>query len=198
MIEDELTKIWKSSSNQERAKFEKSRLIVDLQSNLDRFHKYLKYGDRRPTITLLALIPLLGFYSYAVPFVLSKVASGLLILLSISAIVRVRRAQKQKPSALTETYLEYLYKTREYLNIRKKLVENSFYSFILPCIALILLFLAGFIDITAKRPIIILGVSTVVLGIVGYFLNKRIVKKSFLSRLGKLEKLIKVMEKEPS
>ena len=38
MIEDELIKIWQSSSNQERVKFEKSKLMIELQLSLKRLN----------------------------------------------------------------------------------------------------------------------------------------------------------------
>ena len=50
MIEDELVKIWQSSPNQERVKFEKSRLMIDVQSSLDRLHRFVKYRDLMDTM----------------------------------------------------------------------------------------------------------------------------------------------------
>ena len=46
MIEDELIKIWQSSSNEERIKFEKSKLMIELQSSLDRLNRRWKFGVR--------------------------------------------------------------------------------------------------------------------------------------------------------
>jgi len=43
-MEEELIKIWQSSPNQERIKFERSRLMMDVQSSMDDFNKKIKFG----------------------------------------------------------------------------------------------------------------------------------------------------------
>lgn len=195
MMDDELIKIWQSSSNQERVKFEKSRLMIDVQSSLDRLHKAIKYRDLREIIAAMVVIPVFTFYTYTIPFTLSKIASVLIILWTIYVVIRLIKTKKSKPSAFTESYLEYLYKTREYLNVQKQLLDTVLYWYILPCIALMFLFLMGFIGIPEKVTyIIITGTSGVALGIIVYFLNKRAVRKSFLPRLEKVEELLKVLE----
>ncbi len=50
MIEDELIKIWQSSSKQELIKFEKSKLMIELQSSLNRLHRWWKYLELSETL----------------------------------------------------------------------------------------------------------------------------------------------------
>src|SRR5882724_1843165 len=105
MIDEELIKIWQSSPNQERVKFEKSRLMINMQTSMDRLHRSIKTRDVREQIASLIVIPVFAFYIYYVPFILSKVASGLIILWVIYVLIRLKNAKKHKPGAFTETYL---------------------------------------------------------------------------------------------
>lgn len=197
MIEDELIKIWKSSPNQERVKFEKSRLMIDAQSSLDRFHKAIRNRDLAETIAAIIVIPIFAYYAYIVPHTLTKIASVLIALWAVYVMMRLKKARKSKPSAFTETYHEYLYKTREYLIVQKKLLDTALYWYILPGFAFILLFLIGFIGIPEKHEYIIkTGTLSIVLGVLMYFLNRRAVKKRITPRLKKVDELIKVMEKQ--
>jgi hypothetical protein len=197
MIEDELVKIWQSSPNQERVKFERSRLMIDLQSSLDRFHKLIRNRDLTETIAAIIVIPVFAYYVYIIPHTLSKIASGLISLWAIYVIVRLRNVRKHKPGAFTETYHNYLYQTRAYINVQKKLLDTVLYWYLVPGFAFILLFLAGFIGIPGKETYIIkTGAGAVVVGIIAYFLNRRAVKKHILPRLEKVDELIKVIEKE--
>jgi hypothetical protein len=195
MIEDELVKIWQSSPNQERIKFERSRLMLDVQSSLDRLHWKIKYRDLMEQIAVIATIPVFAYYAYNIPFTLTKIASVLIILFGVYVIIRLRNAKKHKPGALTETYLEYLYKTREYLKVQKNLVDSVLYWYLLPGGVLIFLFILG-PGIAGRLPQIIkMGVITTAIGAAGYLLNKRAVKKQFIPRLEKIEELIRVIEK---
>lgn len=197
MIEDELIKIWQSSPNQERVKFEKSRLMIDLQSSLDRFHKAIRNRDLTETIAAIIVIPIFAYYAYIIPHALTKIASVLIVLWAVYVVMKLKQARKSKPGAFTETYQEYLYKTREYLIVQKKLLDTVLYWYILPGFAFILLFLMGFIGIPEKHNYIIkTGTLSTVLGVFVYFLNRRAVKKRITPRLEKVDELIKVMEKQ--
>jgi hypothetical protein len=197
MIEDELIKIWQSSPNQERVKFEKSRLMIDVQSSLDRFHKAIRNRDLTETIAAIIVIPVFAYYAYIIPHTATKIASVLIALWAVYVVIKLKKARKSKPGAFTETYQEYLYKTREYLIVQKKLLDTVLYWYILPGFAFILLFLLGFIGMPEKHNYIIkTGTLSTVLGVLVYFLNRRAVKKRITPRLEKVDELIKVMEKQ--
>lgn len=195
MMEDELIKIWQSSSNQERVKFEKSRLMIDVQSSLDHFDRKIKYRDLMEQIAIIICIPVFAYYVYSIPFILTKIASVLIICWGIYVFIRLRNARKHKPGAFTETYLAYLYKSRDYLRIQMQLVDNVLYWYILPAMVLMYMFILG-PGITGRGPKLIkMGTVIAAIGIITFFLNKRAVKKQFLPRLEKIEELITVMEK---
>ena len=195
MIEEELIKIWKSSPNQERVKFEKSRLMMDVQSSTDRLHRSIKYRDMMEQIAAIIVIPIFAYYVYLVPPMVSKIASALVVLWAIFVILRLRKAKKNKPGALTESYLDYLYKTRDYFEVQKQMIDSVLYWYILPAWTIVTMFVAGFIGVPGKlKWMIQTETLNTIIGVIAYFLNKRAVKKQFMPRLTKIDELINVMK----
>ena len=195
MMEDELIKIWQSSPNQEKIKFEKSKLIIEVQSSLDRIQRSWKYMIIRETIAAIIAIPAFLFITYNVPYTISKIGSIWIVLAVIYILIRLKSAKKHKPTDLTETYIDYLYKTKDYLNAQKKLLDTVLYWYVLPVFPGYVLILLGFIHIPEKRKIIIIAaLAFVVMAILAYILNKRGVRKEFDPRLKKIDELIQVLE----
>ena len=193
-MEEELIKIWQSSPNQERIKFEKSRLMLDVQSSMDRLHRSIKYRDLREQIAVAIVIPAFAYTAFAIPHLLSKVASVLIIGWALYILIRLRKAKKHKPGAFTETYLQYLHKTKDYLLIQKQLLDSIMYWYILPGMTLTMLFFMGFGVVGRSVQIIKYALGNVALAIATYFLNKRAVKREFIPRLAKIDELINLME----
>ena len=199
MIEDELVKIWQSSPNQERVKFERSRLIIEVQVNLDRFRREIINRDRMDTISLLIAIPAFLLGAYFVPFMLSKIACALTALWAIYLIMRLRKAKLGRPETpLARTYLEYLHDSKELIVNQKQLLDSVLYWAIIPFIVLTSLFFVGLMErpgVTLNRTIALCG-GSVVLSLIVYLLNKWAVKQQIMPRLEKVNELIKVMENE--
>lgn len=195
-MEEELIKIWQSSPNQERIKFEKSRLMIDMQSSMDRLHRSIKYRDLREYIAIAFIIPAFSITAFFIPFPISKIASVLIIGWALYVGIKLRNAKRHKPSAFTETYLDYLRKTREYLLIQKQLLDSVVYWYILPAATLMMLFVLGF-GVTMDRLKQILKWVFINIGLaaVTYYLNKRAVQKELVPRLTKIDELIRVLEK---
>ena len=194
-MEDELIKIWQSSPNQEKIKFEKSKLIIEVQSSLDKIQRSWKYMIIRETIAAIIAIPAFLFITYNVPYTISKIGSIWIVLAVIYILIRLKSAKKHKPTDLTETYIDYLYKTKDYLNAQKKLLDTVLYWYVLPVFPGYVLILLGFIHIPEKRKIIIIAaLAFVVMAILAHFLNKRGVRKEFDPRLKKIDELIQVLE----
>lgn len=198
MIEDELAKIWQSSPNQERIKFEKSRLMIDVRSSLDQIHRFVKYRDLMDTIPAIAIIPAFAYYAFTGPFLLPNVASGLIALWAIYLVFRLRKAKKNKPGYMAGTYMEYLQKNKRFLLDQKELMDTILYWAITPMVILVSLFLIGFFierpGPTLNRAIALGG--NVVVGIVVLLMNKWTVKNQILPRLDKIDQLINVMQQE--
>lgn len=196
MIEEELIKIWQSSPNQERIKFEKSRLIIEVEADLDRVHRKIKFRDMAEQLGILFGAPVFVYFTFTNPYVLSKIASALIVVWGVFVAIRLRLARKHQPGAFTETYVEYLYKTKEYLRIQKHLLESIIYWYVLPGFLLVSLFLLGPIGEPEKTASILKALSgNMILAVAIYFLNKRAVTKEIIPRLDKVDELIAVMEK---
>lgn len=191
-MKDELIKIWQSSPNQERIKFERSKLMLEIRSSLDQFHKSIKYRDLIETVPAIFLIPLFVHIAYTIPFTLSKIGAIWIVLGIVYILIRLQKAKKQKPGDLTETYRDYLIKSKEYLNVQKKLLDTVLYWYFMPTAFGIVLFFIGAVK-EIQELLLKLG-GLIVLGMVVYLLNKRAVKKQITPRMKKIDELIQVME----
>jgi len=196
MMEEELITIWQSSPNQERVKFEKSRLMIDVQSSLDQLHRRIKFRDLSELVGVIIVVPVFAIYAFRLPHLLSKIACVLNIIWACYVLIRLRNARKHKPSAFTESYLEYLHKTKDYLHIQVRLIESAFYWYLLPVFVIVNLFMAGFIGTPGKLPGMIRLEAFGVIGSVFIYLrNKRVIKNQYIPRLNKIDELIALMER---
>ena len=194
MIEDELIKIWQSSSNQERIKFEKSKLMIELQSSLKRLDRWWNYLELSETVLAVFGVLLSTLLLFKIPFILTKIALALMIICAVYLIIKYRGVKKVLPNDLENNYLNYLKKNREYLQAQKKFLKTYFYWGILPVYPIMLLFT---ISIWEKAPIyliILINVATIGIGVYGYFLNKKRVKKEITPRISRINELINKLE----
>lgn len=195
MIEDELIKIWQSSSNEERIKFEKSKLMIELQSSLDRLNRWWKFGVQVETVATFIAIPIFAFIAYWAPFTSTKIASIFIIIYVVFVIIRLIGIKKYKPNDLEETYIEYLKKSKEYLKAKKNLIVTYNYWGALPLYPILFLFVVRFWELPSKRLlIIILFLNMIGLHVFGYILNKRKVKNRINPSIAKIDELIKQLE----
>tara|TARA_Y100001968_G_C19230448_1_gene654206 strand:+ start:68 stop:655 length:588 start_codon:yes stop_codon:yes gene_type:complete len=194
MIEDELNKIWQSSSNQERIKFEKSKLIIELHSSLKRLDRWWNYLELSETILAVFGVFLSIFLFFKIPFILTKVALALMIICAVYLITKYRGVKKFQPSDLEMNYLNYLKKNREYLQAQKKFLRTYIYWGILPVYPIMVLFT---ISVWAKTPmylIILINVAAIGIGIYGYFLNQLRAKNEIDPRIIRVNELINRLE----
>ena len=195
-MEEELIRIWQSSPNQERIKFEKSRLMIEMNASMDRLHRAIKYRDLREYIAIAIVVPAFAYAAIVKPLLLTKITSILVIAWALYIAVKLRNAKKKKPGAYTETYLDYLRKTREYLMLQKRMLDSILYWYILPGMTLSILFVASVEDIADRiRFIVKFSLGNVVLAIATFYLNKRAARKEIIPRLKKIDELISVLEK---
>ncbi|MRI01363.1 hypothetical protein GH721_12545 [Kriegella sp. EG-1] len=195
-MEDELIKIWQSSPKAEQIKFEKSRLILDLQSSLDRFHRFIKYRIIHDQIACIIVIAGFIYGIYLVPPILSKIACFFIILWAIWYLLQLVRSKKMKPTSVTLNYLEYLEKNRDYMLILKKTIVKSMYSYAILALPAYFLFISGvYFDGISNLDFFI---KLIIIGIIGhaaaYAYSMWEVKKIDAIRLKKINELIKVME----
>lgn len=194
MIEDELIKIWQSSSNQERIKFEKSKLMIELQSSLKRLDRWWKYMGLSEIILAVFGVLLSTLLVIKIPFILTKIALVLMIICAVYVIIKYQVVKKYQPCNLENDYLNYLKKNGEYLQAQKKFLKTYFYWGILPVYPIVVLFT---ISVWEKVPIyliVLINVATIGIGVYGYFLNKKRAKKEITPRISKINELINQLE----
>lgn len=192
MIEDELINIWQSSSNQERLKFEKSKLMLELQASLGRLHRWWRYIERVNVISALITIPIFMAIVFWAPYTSVKIASVLVIVWSIYVGIRMSRIQKFKPSDLEENYLHYLEKTKVYLLAQKRMIESSLNWAMLTIYPIILLFFVDLWEIPLARCMAVgTFLALVGVGVYEYYRSKRRVKNEILPRIHNIDTLIK-------
>lgn len=191
MIEEELIKIWQSSSNEECIKFEKSKLMLELKSSLELLHRWWKIGVRVEIVAAFIAIPAFALIAYWAPYLTTKIASVLIIIYVFYVIIRLVGIKKLKPTDLEENYLEYLKKTKRYLKAQRNLMLTYIYWGLLPLYPILFLFVIEFWKIPSKRfLIIIVFISYIVLHIYSYFLIKKRVKKEINPRIIMVDTLI--------
>lgn len=195
MINDELNKIWNSSSKVEKVKFEKSRLILELQSNMDNLHKRIRFRDLREIVAAIIVIPIFIYYAIIIPYLISKIASILIVVWACYVIYKLRQVNNNKPSDYHENYLIYLEKNKEYLREQKELLDNIFWWYIAPFLFCMSLFVIGFLgDSNQTNWVITTLVVGGVLSVIIYIINKRASKNEYDGRISKIENLIKIMK----
>ncbi len=194
-MEDELIKIWQSSPKVEQVKFEKSRLILDLQSSLLSLSRLAKYGILVEQIAVIIIVPVFLYSIYWVPHLLSKIGSLWIVAWSIWYMSLLRRIKRDKPQEQDQTYLDYLNQWKSYLGQNKKLTGSALYWYILPPITGCILFALGFYLGNAmgfQRFAVHIGIF-LILAIIIHFYFKWIIRTVYNPRLSKIDKLIQVM-----
>ena len=195
MIEDELINIWQSSSNQERLKFEKSKLMLELQSSLARLHRWWNYIERVNVISALITIPIFMALVYWAPYTSVKIASVLVIIWSIYVGLRMSSVKKFKPSDLEENYLNYLEKTKVYLLAQKRMIETSLNWAILTIYPIVLLFFVDLLEKPLARYMaVVIFMALVGVGVYEYYLSKRRVKNEINPRIARVNTLIEELK----
>jgi hypothetical protein len=197
MIEDELVKIWQSSPNHEVVKFEKSRLMLDVQSGIDRFNKLIKSRDMRELAGGIVAVPFLAFVGYQSPYLLTKIGAILGILSGVYVILRLRKAAKHGRVSFNNTYLQYLYNHKLYVQDQLNLLETVLYWYILPFYVSVSLMVVGtFLGNEKLQPFIVREVIINAAAIGIYYLNQAAVKRTLKPRLAKIDELITMLEKQ--
>jgi len=203
MIEDELIALWQSSPKHEQIKFEKSRLMLEVQASMNRFDKAIKFRDWLEIGAALVLLPLFSYQVYVQPNYLAKFAAVWVVLVIAFLVYKLLSARKNEPSEV-DSYLEYLKKERVYLIKQKSLLENVLYWGVIPILVGFFSFLAGSLDVFNKSWHEVIRIKKVWIGLLAAIatavtiplLNKWSVKRGISPRIKKLDELIHLMESE--
>jgi hypothetical protein len=205
MLEQELKNIWRNSSKTERIKFETSRLMIDLNKKMNRFEKAIHYRDIREIFSSVLGILLFGYFTYEIPFVLTKAASFFGMIWFAYVIYRFRSAKKQKLSPnLSLTFREQLENQKSNMLQQARLLDTVFYWYLLPPFIMNILFVLGLGDPNEydwsntianellpippiNKIIYLIFIAVLYAGIL--WLNKRAVKKDIKPVIKEIERV---------
>ena len=205
MLEEELKNIWKNSHKIDQIKFETSRLIIELDHRLKTLNKSIKNRDRREIIASILGMFVFGYFLYEVPFITSKIASGIAILWFGYVIYRLKKVQQfNKPIAYTRSFHEQLNHQKKHLLKQIDLLNNVLYWYVLPPFIMNLIFLFGLkppetvnwtgflsehIPYNTTEKLMFIGFNFLIsIGIV--WLNKRAVSKTLKPAVDEINKAL--------
>ena len=196
MIDNELIKIWKSSPHQEQVKFDKSRFMLDVQSSVDDFYKQVKALHIRESMGAFVAIPLFTIYAFLMPHLLSKIGFILVALGAVYILYVTKKSKSSVPDQFALNYLQYLQKTKEFLEKSKRYRETILIWYLLPIVLPLWLAMVGvYLDNADALNYMLVTVGVSIVASIGiHFMNKRSANKIVAPRLEKVNNLIKTMK----
>ena len=211
MLEQELKEIWKNSAQVEKVKFETSRLMIDLNTKMDRIEKDIRKRDRREISASVLGILMFGYFAFAIPFIITKVASVLGMIWFVYVIYKLRNVKKHKlPINLSLSFREQLENQKNYMLQEAKLLDTVLYWYVLPPFVINVIFIMGLgepIDLgwthklTEVLPFTLKSKLTVLAFIAVFYafivwLNKRAVKKEFNPFIEKINHVLEQLKND--
>lgn len=133
MLEQEIKEIWKNSSQEEKIKFDLSRLLIDLKNKMSRLERYIRVRDKLEITTAILFIPIFGYLAYEIPFIVAKIGC-ILIMISFGYIIfKLRDVKKHKLSIdPVLSFREQLANQKAYLIQEARLMNTILYWYLAP------------------------------------------------------------------
>lgn len=196
MIEAELSKIWKSSPQQEQVKFDKSRFMLDVQASVDDFYKQMKILYIREALGAFIAIPMFLVYAFLATHILTKIGFTLVVLSAGYILLVLKKSKDQTPDQLSLTYLEYLQETKKFLEGSKRNRETVLIWYMAPMILSIWIAMVGFyLENPESLNVLLTTVAvSVIASVVIHFINQRSARKVVAPKLDKVNQLIKSLQ----
>ncbi|MFK7952967.1 MAG: hypothetical protein AB8B73_08990 [Ekhidna sp.] len=170
--------------------------MLDVQSSVDDFYKQMKMLYIREAMGAFIAIPMFIFYAFLVPHVLTKIGFILVALGAVFILYIMKKSKRKTPDQFSMSYLDYLLKTREFLEESKKNREKIIVWYILPIVVPLWLAMGGmYLNDTESLNFMLITVGTSVLVSIGiHFMNRRSANKVVAPKLEKVNNLIKSMQ----
>jgi hypothetical protein len=187
MLENELKNIWKNSSKEELVKFNKSKLILDLDSKLENFDKRMKNRDKKMLAGTILMIIMFTYIFFSEPELITGIICLPIIPYVILQFYLIKKVKQYKVDYYSLPLKEYLLKHQQYLIKERKYFENAFYWRVLPLVpSLALTLIVSMFGTELILNIIFITIFFVIV----YLLNKRRAKKMFNPLITKVEETI--------
>jgi hypothetical protein len=195
MLDQELKNIWQNSPQKEIIKFEKSKLLIDLNNDLNKFEKSIKYRNIREVLAAIFVIVVFAYYAYLYTQPLAKIGATMICLAGAFIIFKLMQTQKYKsPVNLSLSMKDQLIETEVYVTKEMKLLDNILYWYLLPLSFGLLIFTMG-LNMSLQRLLIIVP-GFILLNVGIYIANKLTVKKKFLPLISNINGSIKELVEE--
>ena len=170
---------------------------------MDSFNRGVKRRDLIEISTAIIMSPIFAYLAYWLPNVLAKIGAGLIAIWCLYVIYKLLRVKRTRPIE-SNSYLEYIKESKEYLERQKGLLDKIIYWYILPGLMGCVMVMIGQLDLFSmpwqsvlKNKIMWRSLSVFIgVGVFTYWLNKKAIKKEFIPRLKKVDELIYLMEKD--
>lgn len=189
MIENELKKIWQGSPQTEIVKFEKSKVLIDLNHRLSKMDRTIKNRDIVETIAAITVFGVFIYYAFIIPSIFSKIGSCFISIWALFVIYKLRNARMYKGSQdLSLPIYQLLLQSKKHFEKEMQLNNSVLYWYIIPPFIGSILFFMG-MNLEVKRQIFMLLIMTI-LSIGVFILNKNTVKKNFKPLLKDIEEAI--------
>jgi hypothetical protein len=204
MLEEELKEIWRGSSRADQVKFDLSKLLIELNATMKQVEKNIRARDRRETVASLIGIPIFGYFAYAIPFPVTKIACILAIAIFCYIIYKLRSVRKQMPVPnMSLSFREQLAHQKEYMIKQKKLLDQVLYWYVLPPYLMNIVFIFGLGDpeaynwssnLIAYLPIAFIEKIRIIIFLTIFYgwivwLNRRAARKAFPPVIAEIERV---------
>jgi positive regulator of sigma E activity len=144
MLEGELKDIWNNSSQPEQISIETKQLTEELNTKINSIQKKIRSRDIREISASVIGILLFGYFLFAIPFPITKVACGLAIAWFGFVILKFRKSKIQN------TKIEFSLSVAEQLNSQKvimlqqsSLLDSALYWYAIPPFIMNFIFILG-------------------------------------------------------
>lgn len=212
MLEQELKDLWRNSPEKERVKFDLSRLLIDLNGQLENLNTQIRRRDRKDMFTMLISIPIFTYLIFIIPFPITKAGLVLAILGMVWHVLRRRdHSLNRIPVDHTLPLKEQLGIQRANLEHEKKLMSTVLYWFIIPSFVPFAVSILGlgdprnygwsnfFVDQVLPMPIIYklaYLIFAVIVFWVLYWENNRIVRRTLQPMIREIEEAQRELSSE--
>lgn len=203
MLEQELKDLWRNAPEKERIKFDLSRLLLDLNGQLNDLNARIKRRDRNDIITMLIGIPVFSYLIYVIPFPITKTGLVLAILGMVWYVFKLRNHYLHRlPVDYTKPFKVQLEVQKLNLLHEEKLMSTVLYWFLIPSFIPFAVSIMGlgnpvhygwsnfFVDQVLPMPLVYklayLTFAVIVFGAI-YWENNRIVKQTLKPLIREIE-----------
>ncbi|QCR21256.1 hypothetical protein [Pontibacter sp. SGAir0037] len=188
MLDDELKRLWQQASHEEVVRYNKTRLLDDLNKELKRMEKGLRNRDIREVVAAIAIVPAFGFIAYVKGDIFLIIGAILLVLTCLLIIYSLNRARKYEPKGLDTSLRDYLQQQKTFVDQQAKLLQNVLYWYILPLFVSMLFIVRGLShEISAYAIMVFLAIGL-------YYLNREALKKDLVPLQEKLKAALEELE----